>query len=110
LHPIRTVSYLNNKFYCGTKNGGIGTSTDGITWNLTNQSGAEIFVDSISVGSDYFIATGTSNGTPQTPLLYSNATYTYDTSTSFSLPNDNALQITYEYPFNFNRQLYIKAL
>lgn len=87
----------------GNISGNMISSTDGISWyNINNGS-----INSLSclVYGDKYVACGGNGET-----LTSSGTYSYNSATSFQLPNDSQSYITNENSNNFIRNLYIRAL
>ena len=109
--PIYTTNtpfsliYGNNLYVLGYLNGYIYTSTDLITFNgvITSTTINDNSKNYLAYGNSYYVSAGDN-------IYYSSGTYSYNSTTSFQVPTDAQLGITLEYPNNFKRSLYIRAL
>lgn len=107
---INALTYANGRYtgvgslYSGVKSyGTIITSTDATTWYSMKNSSVTT-LNAIVYGTIY-VAGGNAG-----ELISSTGTYSYNSVTSFQLPNDNGLLETDEVGNNYIKKLYIKAL
>lgn len=101
-------SDINGKVYAPSNYSSLGSSTDGITWTSMQTT---LSVCGLAYGNEFVaIGNGNSSGLGANGIAYkANATYSYDTSTQFTLPTDAKVAITSNTQNGFLRKLYIKT-